>query len=481
MAALAVAALAAAAAALVVAAVAAAPAGPGGQQEGGRRLLRHRRHGNGGSGAPALLGKGAMGADGGGAAAEARLLSSPMAESRYEQPLLHRWRAAAMAIPIPSPGAPAVTVRQGGQQIAPAGFTGTPSNPTGGQNGGSGASGASGGGGGTGGGGGGGSGGTVEVLGSAVYANSSSVDVGAGANGGNGGFYGYGQNGQFLYGSNTVSGSPAYDGVTSTGAPNVNFYGTPPLSDAGFTGINPYVSGSPSTPLIAGLENGAYTYGLVPPNSDLMQALENPGALTSAEANAPANAVAAVLRVPLNTGVMDASNGFFDDYSGYDLVEYVNLTNQTLADPQLGLNTGSSTNLQYLDPNGNIQTVAGLPAHGVWITLVPTGTATNVNATLTNLNNAVGVNAVMKSVTAALYNYQYHSRPPRTTSPCRGRPSKPDCPSRASRRWRSIRAIKTSTPSIRPRGSWSSATPAISRNARRSRSPAPMPCLRQPR
>jgi len=86
------------------------------------------------------------------------------------------------------------------------------------------------------------------------------------------------------------------------------------------------------TPLIAGLAGGAER-PMASSIPALLAALEfGNTALTNAKTNAPTSAVVAVLRESIPAG--------FDQYTGYDLVLYVNLTNIALAGPQTGRDRG---------------------------------------------------------------------------------------------------------------------------------------------
>ena len=208
--------------------------------------------------------------------------------------------------------------------------------------------------GGTGGTGGGGAGGTVELYGSAVYAGSATVNTSSGD-------MTVGFDGQLLIGSNTPISMPTEQGVG-------NVYST-----TGPTTTNPFISGSQnSTPLIAGLSGGAESFGLIPTGGTLYNELTaSGGALSSAIASAPANALVAVLRESIPTS-------YQDQYSGYDLVLYVNLTNMNLAGPELGVTQGSvNTNfepaLEY-DSLANAtgqQTIQAIPADSIFAILVP--------------------------------------------------------------------------------------------------------------
>ena len=84
----------------------------------------------------------------------------------------------------------------------------------------------------------------------------------------------------------------------------------------------------------------------------------------------------------------------FDQYSGYDLVLYVNLTSQPLYAPQLTVTSsatsGADVNLAY-NLNGSPATICSLPAGAVWATLVPTNMTAFVNASLNKGTSVVSL------------------------------------------------------------------------------------------
>jgi hypothetical protein len=157
----------------------------------------------------------------------------------------------------------------------------------------------------------------------------------------------------------------------------------------------------PVTPLIGGLRGGANTYGLVA-DPDLLAALDLNVLYESAISNAPSDALATVMRLDMPDG--------FDQYAGFDLVVYTNLTSIPLANPRLGITQGSQDssflrNLQYAgsyqvvgqnnfesffhnpytapEPTDSLvvgvtptysglsQNLGALPAHGIFVTLIP--------------------------------------------------------------------------------------------------------------
>ncbi|MCA1684777.1 MAG: lactonase family protein, partial [Planctomycetia bacterium] len=214
----------------------------------------------------------------------------------------------------------------------------------------------------------GGAGGTIKLFGTSLSAASASVNTTGGTGAQVGG------DGILIVGSNTPGGAPGFQTGTQT------------VAAAGMVGANPYIAGAPTTPLIAGLEGGAEVYGLVPLGS-LLTSLEGSDAVKKAVANAPSDALVAVVREAIPTG--------FAQYSGYDLVLYVNLTGNALASPTLGvvapgtgpnfesaLQIGGVANNAAFGGTGAPQVITGLPANAIWATLVPTAAAESVNASL---------------------------------------------------------------------------------------------------
>ncbi|MFO0928937.1 MAG: PKD domain-containing protein [Gemmataceae bacterium] len=122
-----------------------------------------------------------------------------------------------------------------------------------------------------------------------------------------------------------------------------------------------------STPVVAGFAGGANTYGLVS-DPNLLAALRASSPVQAAVAAAPAGAVATVIRETIPAG--------FDQYTGYDLVLFVNLTGVTLATPKLGITqfTADPSFLLDLQAGGLLGTTAqrigALPAHGIFALLV---------------------------------------------------------------------------------------------------------------
>ena len=167
------------------------------------------------------------------------------------------------------------------------------------------------------------------------------------------------------------------------------------INTTGPTDNNPFVEGIGATPRIAGIANGAESYGILG-DQTLINVLETSGYLpnllstVTTDNTPPSGAVVAVLREPIPAG--------FDQYAGYDLVLYVNLTNVALGGPQMGVTEGSTDTsfnpaLQY--SGLSIPTTIGaLPGHGIFATLIPStdpGGGQYVNASLSGpFNNLSG-------------------------------------------------------------------------------------------
>jgi hypothetical protein len=225
----------------------------------------------------------------------------------------------------------------------------------GGANGGRGGDGGAGGVGGTGGSGGdgekggGGAGGTVKLFGTDVQAAGATVNASGGKGGTDGGA------GRFILGDNTqgVDGKP-----TSIIGANLTLTAGSTVV-AGPTATNAMLSGTVATPLIAGLANGAAVYGIV---ADLDgRTLDFNGAIAGVQA-APVDALVAVMR-------LDASVALGLDYTGYDMLVVVNVTNVTLANPMLGIGGGANQALRT-DGIAGAGTLASLGAGQVWVTLI---------------------------------------------------------------------------------------------------------------
>ena len=242
-------------------------------------------------------------------------------------------------------------------------------------NGGSGGTGGYGGSGGGGGGGGsgamgaGGAAGTVKLVASALNVDSL---VQVDARGGNGGL-GTASDGRILLGSNTGTNSLTLQAGEGT---VTNFSGAE--SSAYISGANPFVSGTPMTPQIADLAGGAEVFGLIDGVTDndiaLIDRVANPDALV------------AVIR--LDQFDVDSNAATNDDYVGFDILLFVNLTDLTLTNPSLGVEYGANVGLLQplltgglavdpmfggtpgLGPDGS-QFLTKLNAGAVWATLIP--------------------------------------------------------------------------------------------------------------
>ena len=225
--------------------------------------------------------------------------------------------------------------------------------------GGTGGSGGTGGLGANGGAGGGGAGGAVKLFGSVVDASGASVDAsgGAGGSGAPGGGMG-----RFILGSNVSAMVP----VSITGAQSETGF-------AGPTGVNPFITTGTQTPFIADLSGGAELFGLlagIDASSPEIQGLLG---------TIPNNAVGALLRLDVGP------SGYADNYSGFDMLLYVNLLDQALNAPMLGVDP-TDTNGAFLEAllqggymnnpmfGGAGDTLLGsLPALDIYATLVPEG------------------------------------------------------------------------------------------------------------
>ena len=192
--------------------------------------------------------------------------------------------------------------------------------------------------------GGGGAGGTIKIFASVLHADQATVDTSGGSpNGGTG---------RYLIGSNTEVVVGAV-----TGAVQETF--------AGPREANPLIAGSPETPFIPNLLDGADIFGITTlTRGDITQ-------LT----NAPANAEAALLLLAAGPPGLDAS------FDGFDLLLLANLTNSALTLPRLGvgqagllvpLQTGGTASNPQFGGSGR-QTLDALPGNAVYALLVPAG------------------------------------------------------------------------------------------------------------
>jgi hypothetical protein len=240
-------------------------------------------------------------------------------------------------------------------------------------NGGHGGAGGSGGGGGagglgaSGGAGGGGAGGTVKLYGTAVDAPGATVDASGGAGGAGGG--GAGGDGRFVLGTNVSDGSPLVTGATSS------FFQGPRAT-------NPFIKGGVETPYIPDLVGGADIYGL------LSGVTASSPDFSSVLAGAPSDAVGALYRGDIGP------SGYSDDFTGFDILLYINLGVRDLMNPMLGLDPASTdaafqqallTGGYMTDPlfggSGGPQTLSDLTSGAIWATLISdTGTIFNASA-----------------------------------------------------------------------------------------------------
>jgi len=101
-----------------------------------------------------------------------------------------------------------------------------------------------------------------------------------------------------------------------------------------------------------------------------------PADLPDVVSNAPPGAIAAVVRMDVGP------TGYSDDYDGFDMVLFVNLTGESLPNPKFGtgsflvdLKTRGVANNPDFGGGGPV-TLASLESDEVWATLVPDGTTT---------------------------------------------------------------------------------------------------------
>jgi hypothetical protein len=142
---------------------------------------------------------------------------------------------------------------------------------------------------------------------------------------------------------------------------------------------NPFVKGAGyQTPAIPNTVMGAEAFGLAP-------ATANPGFYDEIRGNAPANAVMAIA---MNDGL---SPGVNDGLAGFDLLSIVNLRDQSLTNPQLGVDLSGSDHSYLVDlivggyqndplfggtgPKG----ITSLPAFGVYTISVPEAANSIIN------------------------------------------------------------------------------------------------------
>ena len=214
---------------------------------------------------------------------------------------------------------------------------------------------------------GGGAGGTAKLSGSVVNVSGASVDVSGGT--GSGGA-GNGSGGRFILETNVAGGEPG----TVSGASTETYSG--PM------GINPFIKdGATLTPYIAGLIGGAELFGLL----DGIDA-QTPEIAALTEGLSRGSQVA-LLRLDIGPGQ------YAVDYTGFDMLLLVNLTNRILNDVALGIDpAGIDTEFTLglleggvannpLFGGGGFQSIGPLGAYQIFATLTPeNGTIFNVDA-----------------------------------------------------------------------------------------------------
>jgi 6-phosphogluconolactonase (cycloisomerase 2 family) len=272
----------------------------------------------------------------------------------------------------------------------------------GGGGGGGGGTGGLGGSGGKGGPGAGGAGGTVKLSGTALSAGGASVNT-SGGTGPLSGIADDGAPGRLILAGNTgltFSGSTL---IAVGGAPNPgNVTNAATSVFLGPRADNLYLSDSTIlseiTPLIAGLSGGADRFGLL---AGIGKNVFDYTPLDGGTTAPPADALVAVLRLDGTPRFETATNSVvFDDYTGFDTIVVVNLTNVSLANPELGILVSGSTDLNYetalrIDGLGPNQTLSTLGPGQVWATLVPATTS----ASTISVNASVDVNPAVSGET----------------------------------------------------------------------------------
>jgi hypothetical protein len=148
---------------------------------------------------------------------------------------------------------------------------------------------------------------------------------------------------------------------------------------AGRRDINPFIQGNPATPFIPDLQGGAEAYGL------LDGLTSTSAAIAPFLAGTPLGAAAGVLRLP------DGPWGYADIVPGFDMLLFVNLSDQALLHPLLGivpvgsepafftplLLRGSARNPDF--GGGGAVTLDALAAHAIYALMIPEdGTEFNV-------------------------------------------------------------------------------------------------------
>jgi hypothetical protein len=184
-----------------------------------------------------------------------------------------------------------------------------------GSNGGDGGDGGRGGIGGDGATGGAGAGGAAKLYGSVVSAELGqlAVDARGGLDGGGGG--------RLILGSNVAD----LQAVAARGVRTGTIVGARTEIFAGPRGANPFIKGNPETAFIAGLAGGAELFGLL----DGIGATDS--GIRALLGSAPGDAMAALLRLDVGPA------GYADDYLGFDMLLFANLTDRALLNPMLGV------------------------------------------------------------------------------------------------------------------------------------------------
>ncbi len=207
-----------------------------------------------------------------------------------------------------------------------------------------------------------------------------------------------GGDGRILLGSNDSDASDERV-ISTTTLDTANYY-------AGPTAANPFIysTSAQSTPYIPDLLGGAQVYGLL----DLAAGLDYKTLLdfdlnTVAQDDAPADALVALYRV--DSGYEALLGGEALDFSGYDLLLMINLTQMNLAIPSLGIHLADSadatltTRLGYDGlADSELVQLDALNAGAIWVTLVPETVLTvsaSINGQVSNLSAAeLGVDEV---------------------------------------------------------------------------------------
>lgn len=174
--------------------------------------------------------------------------------------------------------------------------------------------------------------GSIEILGGSSLdsENSPSLDLNLA-----------GDDGRVFLASNTIA--PDSDiATTLTNNINITLTGTIPVAQSriGPQAPNPFIVGTPLTPTISGLSDGAEAFGFI-------SELSNDNSLTvdgvSLRDNATADGEPVICAIRLDVGPAP----YDEDYYGHDMILVFNYTNQPLTDVRFGANT------QTLIPNPN--------------------------------------------------------------------------------------------------------------------------------